>query len=175
MEIAEANLTLEEIAMLADGTGIADQTARKLAPLIVTDPRLAAPLGQLRRMAKAASVDCFFSAVKAHQELELLIAARWRHPAEVLDPEAGICYSELIALASARAEQAAGAEKERLRKIHQRLEQAHAEHRAAEDFFQRIADWLLARDRQDAEALLRRLTEHHRFRRNNPEWKPRKE
>ncbi len=170
-----ADLTLEEIAMLADGSGIPDATAHKLAPLIRSDPRLTEPLAELHRMATDARVDCFEDAIKAHRELDQLAGADWRHPGEVLDPEAGIPYPELISVAGARAGRAAGAEKRRLLGILERLERAHAEYRAGEEFFQGTVDRLLDLDRGEAEAFLSRLTEHYRFRRKNPDWRPRED
>ena len=169
----EIDLTIEDVALLVDGTGISDGSARKLAPFFAADPRLAEPLAHLRRLAEDAGADCLWHAVKIDQDLDELIAAGdWNHPAEVLDADAGICYPELISLAASRASKTAGPQKCRLLDVGKRMERAYADEQAVEDFFQRTIDRLLALERDRADALLARLVEHHRFRRENPDWKP---
>ncbi len=169
----ETALTLEEIATLADGTDALDNVAWKLAPLVRSHPRLAGPIAELEAMAQDARVAGLRDAVDLHHDFDRLAAAQWQHPAEVLDPDAGISYPELIAIASARAGKARGAERRRLLGIRERLELAYADYRGREEFFEGVVDRLLELDQGAAEGLLKRLTEHHRFRRENPEWKAR--
>ncbi len=165
----ETGLTLEEIASLADGEDLHFEAIKKLPALVRSHPRLAEPLAELRRLAEEAGGTSLRDAVDLHRDFDRLAAAQWRHPAEVLDPDVGICYPEMIAIASARAGKADGAERERLIGIRERLEQAHVEYRETEEFFDGVVDRLLTLDGDEAEKALCRLAEQHRFRRKNRE------
>ena len=123
----ETTLTLEDVAILADGTGnIPDETATRLAPLIRGDERFAAALDDLRRMAADAGTAYLADGFDAHASLERLRAEPWTHPRDVLHPDLDVPYRELVAVAAAAAGRAKGAERMTLREVQQRLERAWA-------------------------------------------------
>ncbi len=137
----EASLTLEELALLADGMveSLSDDAARRLAAVIRADPRFSDELAVLEKLAVEAGVrpdesnGRLSAAVASDQALGRLLAAEgWRHPGEILDPDGsvGVPYAPLIALAAARQETAA--DPSRLEEVRRRLEEALAAE-AAED------------------------------------------
>jgi len=120
-------LTLEDIAVLADGTGnIPDETAARLAPLVRADDRFAPALDDLRRMTSDAGTAYLADGLDAHASFGRLRSESWTHPTDVLDPDLDVPYRELIAIASAQAGRAKGAEKAELRELRGRLEKAWA-------------------------------------------------
>ena len=153
-------LTLADIALLADGTGnIPDDTAARLAPLIVSDDRLAGHLARLRRMAEDAAAECLADGHDAHASFAVLESATWQHPTDVLDPRVDVPYRELISIAATRAARAPRAERARLSMLEQRLVQAFTEDLANGEPFHRLGGRLLEVDDATAEATARRLVE----------------
>ncbi len=132
-------LTLRDLAILADGTGnIPDDTARRLAPLIRHDPRVAAEMDQLQQMADDANVARLADGLFTFEILETLLGATWETPRDVLDPNLEIPYRELIEMSQAMARRSAESDKEPLIKIVTRLEVWYGAHVAGRDCFQRV-------------------------------------
>ncbi|MCP3961881.1 MAG: hypothetical protein GY719_28905 [bacterium] len=153
-------LTLADVALLADGTGnIPDDTAARLAPLIVSDARLAGHLAELWRMAEESTAACLADAHDAHASFAVLESATWLHPTDVLDPRLDVPYGELLSIAAARAARAPRAERARLLMLEQRLEQIFTEDLANGEPFLRLGGRLLEVDDATAEATARRLVE----------------
>lgn len=140
-------LTLEEVAVLVDGTCdfIADDEAkRRLAEHIRSDPRLASQVAELEELAREARAPDFGAALAIHQALDALLTAEGRrHPAEILDPDgsAGILYADLAHLARVR-ERTSG-EPGKIRDVRRRLEEALAAERAEDALVERFVGGLL--------------------------------
>ena len=167
--LAETDLDLEDIAMLADGSSISDETAKRFSPLVWTDSRLVEPLRELRQMAEDAGTTLLEDALSAHRDFERLEAESWDHPADVLDVSVGISYEELISLATARSGRTEGTDKERLIEMREGLQAAYEEHLAEERAATAFLEHLLTLDGAVAEALLNRLSEQQRLRRRQQE------
>ncbi len=125
-------LTLEDLALLADGTGnIPDDSAVRLQTLIrCGDPArfeaagrwIAAQLKVLRRMAADAGVDLLADGLYVSRCLERLRSGSWCSPTDVLDPRLDVPYQELIAMAGACADRARDEEEQaELRNLIERL------------------------------------------------------
>ena len=123
----ETDLTLREVAMLADGADLTAETAAKLAVLVRSCPLFAEQIEQLQAMAEVAGTAFLEDGLAAHRGFDQLMAAQWEHPDEVLGPHEGILYPQMIAMAEARARQAQGEERRRLLEVQERLEQAAGE------------------------------------------------
>ncbi len=125
-------LTLEDLALLADGTGnIPDDTAVRLRVLICcsdiericeTWRRQAAELERLRRLAAAAHVAELADGLYIFRCLERLRSSQWSSPGEVLDPRLDVPYAELISMARYFAGCAKADEQAELTHLAERLE-----------------------------------------------------
>ncbi len=127
----EGPLTLEDLALIADGTGnVPDATATRLQALFsCEDPDeveylwrcYAAALADLRRMAADAGVELLADGLYVHRLLERLRTEPWDAPADLIDPRLDVPYRELIAMTRARAGRAEGEEKAELGQLVERL------------------------------------------------------
>lgn len=104
----EMKLTLKDIAILLDGAEVPDATARRLAPFLRQDSRLATEIAELEQMAEDAGISTgeperFTTAYGNDRDFrKLLTALEWERPDEVLDPEVGFSADELLCIAQAR-------------------------------------------------------------------------
>ncbi len=167
----EATLTLEELALLADGMveSLSDDAVRRLAEVIRSDPRFAADLAALEKLAGEAgappdeSGGRLSAAVAADRALGRLLAAEgWTHPAEILDPDgcAGVPYASLIALATARQETAEYPS--RLEEVRRRLEEALAAETAEDRLLERFLAGLRQLPPERAARVLSRAVPQYR-------------
>ena len=165
----EKGLTLEDVAILVDGTGnIPDDTAERLAPVIATDPRVTAQIGELRHMAEEAGSDYLADALDAHTRFSRLQEGAWRHPTDILEPNLDVPYRELISIATLRAERARSAERAELLALKERLEIAYVEDLLAAACFRQLAERLLEVQAEVAIAALGRLAAHLEQRLSGP-------
>jgi len=128
------DLTLEDLALLADGAGnVPDATARRLQALIQcsdlehvgeTWRGFVVRIRRLRQMAADAGTRFLADGLDAFRSLERLRSDLWVRPEDVLDPRLEVPYRELIAMARARAERARGDEKGELLDLADRLASA---------------------------------------------------
>ena len=127
----EIHLTIEDVAVLADGTGnIPDATAVRLRPLICcadfehvrsTWHGLAIRLRRLRQLAADAGVDLLADGLWVYRCLERLRSDLWLSPADVLDPRLEVPFPELISMARAFAQRTDGDEQAELLHLADRL------------------------------------------------------
>ena len=129
---SELYLSMEDLALVMDGGlfGISDEGLATLVAMVAEDPRFDEQLADLRTMALDAECGLLGDGLQAHQQIEqLLTAASWGHPAEVLGGEReDIAYSRLIRVAAARAER--DKDPGRVLAVKRRLMGAYAEHLA---------------------------------------------
>lgn len=162
----EPGLSLEDVAILADGTGnIPDDTAERLRPFIRETRRLAEPLAKLRQMAADAGTDFLADGLDTFESLRRLRARLWKRPADVLGTELDIPYNELISMAGAMAERADGEEKAELQELKQRLIAAFGDDLSRQRFFQALLFQLLSVEEDVAEVALEKLLQLYRTRR----------
>ncbi|MCP3962325.1 MAG: hypothetical protein GY719_31160 [bacterium] len=120
--MSETELTLEEVARLADGGEVSVEMSVKLAGLIRRCPMFASQVAQLEAMAEVAGVGRIEEGLDAHRDLEVLLSEEWEHPGEVLQP-GRLLYGEMIAVAGGRAREVEGQERERVLEVKRRLEE----------------------------------------------------
>ncbi len=167
----EAHLTLEELALLADGMveSLSDDAVRRLAAVILSDPRFAPQLAALEKLAREAgarpgeAAGYLSAAVAADQALGRLLAAEgWTHPAEILDPDGavGVPYASLIDLAKARQETAE--DQPRVRAVRRRLEEALAAEAAEDRLLERFLAGLRELPPERAARVLSRAVPEYR-------------
>ncbi len=160
---AEDPLTLEDVALLADGAdSLPHSTKQRLRRLVLNDRRFRRHLKRLEALAQEAGIndsqDRLGAALLVHSHYRQLAQAKgWQHPAEVLDPDGtvGIHYVELLHIARARAETANGAG--RPQEILRQIETAWAAEKRRSDFASGVAEQLADFDPSEAEQLLRRI------------------
>jgi hypothetical protein len=161
----EANLTLEEVALVVDGLveTLGDEGAKRLGEVIRTDPRFSADIEVLEKLAREAGLQPdgsfeYLSAAHAlHEALAMLLATDgWRHPAEILDPDGscGIPYAQLIRLARKREGKSGDEEAATILEVRQRLEKALAAEMAEESLVERFVAGLLDLPQERAVLLL---------------------
>lgn len=124
-------LTLEDVALLADGAGnIPDDTATRLQTLIRCDDLeriertwrwIKAELEQLRGMADDARVELLADGLYVFRCFERLRVEPWTLPGDLLDPRLDVPYQELISMAGAFEGRAQGAEKVEMQKLIERI------------------------------------------------------
>ncbi len=150
-------LTLKEIAILLDGVEVPDGTARRLAPFLRQDPRLADEIAELEQMAQDAGIraeqpERFTTAHDNDRDFrKLLTAPEWERPDEVLDPDVGFDIDELLRIAEARL---ARSPNPLLGEVKQKLERAAAERQAVDRMVERFLEGLLRLPAKQAEALI---------------------
>lgn len=166
----ETGLTLEDIAVLADGTGnVLDETAAKLKPLICGDERFAEAIAALRQMAEDAGTRLLADGLHAFRSLSRLREKAWRKPTDVLDPDLDVPFGELISMAGAMAGRAEGEEQAELQRLRERLIDAFGVELGAEKILQMMMDRLGEVEEAVAEAVLSHLLGLYRFRRKSVE------
>ena len=168
-------LTPEDVAHLADATGeLPDDTATRLQTLIRcadleqverTWRLIGTHLKALGQMAEDAGVDLLVDAVFAFHLFERLRSEPWESPEDLLHPGVEMPYQQLISMAGALAERAAGAEKEELGHLRERLIVALGEQLGRERFVQLLIDRLLEIQEEVAESALGHLVGLYRQRR----------
>ncbi len=150
-------LTLEDIAILLDGVEVPDGTARRLAPFLRQDPRLADEIAELKQMAQDAGIraeqpERFTTAYDNDRDFrKLLTAPEWERPDEVLDPDVGFDIDELLRIAEARL---ARSPNPLLGEVKQKLERAAAERQAVDRMVEGFLEGLLRLPAKQAEALI---------------------
>ena len=166
----EIGLTLEDIAVLADGTGnIPDDTAVRLQPVICRDDRYAEELAALRQMAEDAATELLEDGLNIFKRLARLRQRGWKKPSDVLaDPDREVPYRELIAMAGAMAGRARGAEKAELEELRERLILAYGEQLGGG----KVVNELVGLEETLAEAVLSRVVGLYRLRRKKGGRKP---
>ncbi len=159
-------LTLEDIAALADGQDISDDTVRRLSEWVHTDRQFAEPVRHLKALAGDAGVELLSDGELLDRDFDRLLATEgWEHPAELLDPEGevGVPYPELLAIAEARAEARAGRGEDAapIETVRRKLEHAARPHASVES----LVDQVLERQPGDPERLLEQALAEVRVRR----------
>lgn len=153
----KSGLTLEDIAILLDGAEVPDGTARRLAPFLRRDPRLADEIAELEQMAQDAGIraeqpERFTTAYDNDRDFrKLLTAPEWERPDEVLDPDVGFDIGELLRIAEARLERSPNP---LLGEVKQKLERAAAERQAVDRMVEGFLEGLLQLPVKQAEALI---------------------
>ncbi len=163
----KAGLTLEDVAILADGIGnIPDGTAERLRPLVREDERLAEDLAALRQLADDAGVQLLEDGLNTYERLGRLRERAWEKPSEVLDPLVEVPYRELIAMAGAMAKRADGGEKAELEELRERLIAAFGDELGGVKIL-KMVDELVEVEDAVAETVLGQLVGLYRLRRKN--------
>ena len=168
-------LTLEDIALLADGTGnIPDDTAIRLQALICCNDlkliqrtwrRIASHLEELHEMAEYAGVELLADGLYVFRILEQLRSKTWESTSDVLDPRLDVPFQELIAMARAFADRADGHEKAELQQLGERLVIAVGDQIGGDKFVELLIDRLLEVGEEAAEEALSQLVGIYRHRR----------
>ncbi len=167
-------LTLEDLALIADGTGnIPDDTAARLQAFFNCDDSelleafwrwKATQLEELHQMAADAGVELLADGLYAHRCLERLRTEPWDTPGELFDPRLDVPFQELIAMAGVRADRAEGEEAADLRQLIERLIVALGRQVGGDEFVELLIGRLLEVGETVAEEALRQLVGryHHR-------------
>ncbi len=166
--ISQDLLTLEDVALLADGAdSLPTSTKQRLRQLVLQDPRFSLHLEQLEGLAQEAglgeSQDRLGAALLVHGHYQQLEKAEgWEHPAEVLDPDGtiGVLHRELLHIARVRAR---GEKTGRSADILRKLDAAWAEEQRRDEFATGFVTRLLDFDPAEAELLLRRVGQELRW------------
>ena len=164
-------LSLEDVAMVLGEVSLPDATFRRLRRTVRSDPRLAAPVEQLEKMARDAGLDprqdeSLWYAFRTRELLErLLTDLGWRHPGEVLDVEneLEIYLDELIALTAVRVRKARDGR--RPKAVLEKLERVRAEAEGRKALVEELVERLLGYESEVADRLLLQAGREHRDRR----------
>ncbi len=169
-ETPASSLTLEELALVVDGLveTLSDDAAKRLGQVLRADPRFETEIAALEALAREATLGPgdareYLSVAQAVDRAltQLLDAAGWRHPAEVLDPDGtrGIPYQPLIRLARKR--ERTSADPDKIRDVRQRLEEALAAEMAEDALVERFVSGLLELPPERAVHLIARAAHHY--------------
>jgi hypothetical protein len=172
-DVPESGLTLEELALIADGQAdaLGGKAARWLGELFRTDPRFAKEMAHFKALAREAGiaeadpVGQLHIAVLVHQSIDALLESEdWKHPEDVIAGiwSNGIPYENLVHLARVREEKAK--DSGRIRRVRESLEEVLAAREAEQQLVTAFLDGLTRLPLARARYLVARVNRRQEFR-----------
>ncbi len=169
------DLTLEDVAHLADGTReLSEATATRLQALVRCGDLgrvqeswrlVGSHLEALRQLAEDAGVELMVDGIYVFRIFERLRSEHWESPEELLHHGVEVPYQELISMARAHTRRAAGAERAELQQLAESLMVALGRQLGKETFVAQLIGRLLEVGEEAAEEALNQFLGLYRQRR----------